>query len=70
MLAAASLVAGETDSADQKWKAAVEQKIGAGPTTISTPSEERAQIAKALAEKLGRKSEVQKTEGGYRVVVK
>lgn len=70
LLLASSAFAGDTtNDADQKWSAAVEKKIAAGNTTISTPSEKRAEIAKQLAEKAGRKAEVSKVETGYRIKV-
>ena len=69
-LGASGVIASElSNEADQKWTAAVEKKIQSAPTTISTPSETRAQAAKQLAQKLGRKAEIQRTESGYRIVV-
>lgn len=59
-----------TKSADKKWSEAVEKMIAAGPTTISTPSESRAELAKSLAEKAGRKCEVKRIATGYRIEVK
>jgi|DewCreStandDraft_4_1066084.scaffolds.fasta_scaffold61462_1 hypothetical protein len=62
-------LAADLNEADQRWKAAVEQKIAAGPTTISTPSEQRMKLARQIAAQKGRKSEVTKTDAGYRVKV-
>ena len=47
----------------------VETKIAQGATTISTPSESRAKLAKKLADQQDRSSKVKKTDTGYRVVV-
>ena len=69
MLACASLSADEISQADIKWKAAVEKKIAAGPTTISTPVEARAKIVQDLAKQAGKKSELVKTDRGYQVKV-
>ena len=57
------------DAADQKWSAAVEKMIAAGNTTISTPLEKRAEIARQLAGKAGRKAEVSKVDGAFRITV-
>jgi hypothetical protein len=69
LLAAATLTAEDLSQTDLKWKAAVEKKIAAGPTTISTPQETRAKLVQDLAKKAGRKSELVKTERGYQVKV-
>jgi hypothetical protein len=61
--------AGELSDADKKWSQAVESKIAQGATTISTPSKSRAKLAKELADKHGRPSQVRKTDTGYRIVV-
>lgn len=58
---------GELSKADQKWSAVVEKMIEEGATTISTPDENRAKLARRLADKHGRKSTLEKTEKGYRV---
>ena len=68
-VAAGAGLAADLSEADQKWKVAVEQKIATGPTTISTPSEQRVKIAREIAAQKGRKSEVTKTDSGYRVKV-
>jgi hypothetical protein len=44
--------ADEASDADKKWGQAVETKIAQGATTISTPSESRAKLAKELASKI------------------
>lgn len=69
LLAAMTCFAEELSEADRKWSQAVESKIAQGDTTISTPSESRAKLAKKLATKLGRSSKVEKTDAGYRIVV-
>ena len=43
--------------------------IAAGNTTITTPLEKRVEIAKQLAEKAGRKAEVAKVDGAFRITV-
>ena len=55
--------------ADQKWSAAAEKMIAAGPATLSTPSEKRVEIARQLAKKAGRKAEVSKNDKGFRIVI-
>ena len=64
------VIAAEPTEADQRWAKAVEQKITAGPTTVTTPSEVRANLAKAIAAKLGRLCTVTKTDAGYLVDVR
>ena len=43
--------------------------IAAGNTTISTPLEKRAEIARQLAGRAGRKAEVSKVDGAFRITV-
>ena len=69
LLTAITCFADEASDADKKWGQAVETKIAQGATTISTPSESRAKLAKELANKHGRQCQVEKTDKGYRVVV-
>jgi hypothetical protein len=69
LVAGSALAIEQPSEADQKWGAAVEKMIAAGPTTVSTPTETRVQIAKQLAEKAGRKIEVTKVDNGYRIKV-
>ena len=69
-LLAAFTCAAETTDADKKWSEAVQKIIAAGPTTLSTPSASRAELAKSLAEKAGRKCEVERVAAGYKIVVK
>ena len=64
------VIAAEPTEADQRWAKAVEQKITAGPTVVNTPSEVRANLAKAIATKLGRLVTVKKTDAGYTVDVR
>lgn len=61
--------AGELNEADKKWSGAVEKMIIEGVTTISTPSESRAQLAKELAGKHGRDSQIKTVASGYQVVI-
>lgn len=69
LLTAMTCVAGELSEADKKWSQAVEAKIAQGDTTISTPSESRAKLAKELATKQGRSCKVEKTDTGFRIVL-
>ena len=64
------VIAAEPTEADQRWAKAVEQKIVAGSATVTTPSEVRANLAKAIAAKLGRLVTVTKTDAGYTVDVR
>ena len=66
-LAGTAFAGTSLDAADQKWSAVVEKMIAAGNTTISTPLEKRVEIAKQLAEKAGRKAEVAKVDGAFRI---
>jgi len=61
--------AGELSEADKKWGGAVEQMITDGATTISTPNENRAKLAKDLAVKLGRQAQIEKVGTGFKVVI-
>lgn len=71
MLAAAlPAISAEPTEADQRWARAVGQKIASGPAVVSTTSESRADLAKAIAQKMGRKATVTKTKDGYSVVVR
>lgn len=69
LLTAMTCFSEEVSEADKKWAQAVETKMAQGATTISTPSESRAKLAKELADKHGRQCKVEKTDKGYRVVV-
>lgn len=68
-LAVATPVFASDADADQKWSQVVEKIIADGKTTISTPSEKRVEIAKQIAQKVGRKVEVTKSEAGFRIKV-
>ncbi len=70
MLVASNVLALDISAADKKWCEAVEKKMAAGPTEVSTPSETRVQLVKAKAAEKGRKCEVTKTTTGYRVAIK
>lgn len=70
LLLTGAAFAADTGTADQRWATAVEKMIVGGAATISAPNETRVQIAKELATKHGRKTEVVKLESGYRVTVK
>jgi hypothetical protein len=61
--------AGELSEADKKWSVVVEKMIAGGETTVSTPSESRAKLAKDLAAKQGKESTIEKTTAGYKVVI-
>lgn len=61
--------AGDKKEGDKKWAEVVEQMIASGPATISTPQQNRAKIAKELAEKHGRKTKIEPIENGYRIVI-
>jgi len=69
LMGATFLHAGEASEADKKWGTVVEKMITEGAVKISTPSAERVAIAKALAQKHGRKAEVAKTDTGYRISI-
>ncbi len=64
------MIAAEPTEADHRWAKAVEQKIAAGPAVVTTTSEVRANLAKAIAAKLGRLVTVKKTDAGYTVDVR
>ena len=64
------VIAAEPTEADQRWAKAVEQKIAAGPAVVTTTSEVRANLAKAIAAKLGRLATVTKSDAGYTVDVR
>lgn len=69
VLTATSTFATELSKSDRKWCAAVEEMITAGPATIATPNENRAKLAKQLADKHGRESKIEKTDKGYKIIV-
>lgn len=69
LITGTAFAAAPLDEADQKWVAVVEQMIATGNTTITTPSEKRAEIARQLAEKAGRKADVEKVDGAFRIKV-
>jgi hypothetical protein len=68
-LLATAVYAGEPSEADKKWGEAVEKMIADGVTSISTPAESRAKLAKELAAKHGRECQVEKTATGYKIVL-
>jgi hypothetical protein len=61
--------AGEVSEADKKWSEAVGKMIAEGATTLSTPSEARAKLAKELAAKQGRDCQIEKTEKGFKLSI-
>ena len=52
----------QPSEADQKWAATIEKLLVKGTTQFSTTSESRAELARALAGKLGWKVKVDKKE--------
>ena len=64
-----AVYAGEINEADKKWSGAVEQMIVDGATTISTPNENRAKLAKELAAKHGRQAQIVKSDAGFKIVI-
>jgi hypothetical protein len=69
MLAVAVASAAELTEADLQWGKAVEKMFTEGKTSISTPSEQRAQLARQIAEKQGRPCAVERIDNGFRVVL-
>ena len=69
LLFTASALAAEPTAADQKWLQAVEQKITAGDTQVSTPSAARVDLLKKWAEKNGYAVAVVKNDTGFRLDV-
>jgi hypothetical protein len=59
----------DVTDADRKWAAVVEKLIADGQRTFNTPNEQRAQLAKQTAAKLGFKCDVAKNSDGFRIVV-
>jgi rRNA maturation endonuclease Nob1 len=69
LLAAGSVVAGETNEADQKWVQVVEKMVANGDRKITTPSETRVNLLKDWAAKNGYSLSVTKTDTGFSVEV-
>ena len=65
----ASLAVAEPTEADQRWLKAVEQKVTAGDTNVTTPSQERVDLVKAWAQKNRYSVTVAKTDNGFRLTV-
>lgn len=59
--------AGDPTPADQKWLSAIEKKVAAGETKVSTPSKERLSLLKEWAVKKGYSVEVTESDANYRV---
>jgi putative sterol carrier protein len=51
--------------ADQKWAGTIEKLIVKGTTEFTTPSSERAELAKSLAAKLGWNVKIQKKDKNF-----
>lgn len=68
-LLATAAFAKELSDSDKKWGEAVRKMIAAGPATISTPDENRAKLAKEIADKEGRESKIESNGKVYKVVV-
>jgi archaeosine-15-forming tRNA-guanine transglycosylase len=67
LLAVAVAPAAELVEADVQWGKAVEKMFAEGKTSISTPSEQRARLARQIAEKLGHQCAVERSGSGFRV---
>ena len=61
--------ASDAGAADRQWARRVEKLFGRKRSSITTPLEHRAQLARSIAEKLGRKCEVVRVETGFKVTV-
>lgn len=61
--------AGQPSSADQKWLAAVQKKVAAGDTRISTPIKSRVTLLKEWADKNGCTVAVAVSQGNHRIEV-
>ena len=68
-LSVAAVSAGELSEADKKWSGVVEKMITEGPATISTPSANRAELARELAAKHKRECKVEKLANGFKITV-
>ncbi len=68
-LLACLLMAVVSSANDRRWASATEELISSGPTTISTSKEKRAHLAQEIAERHGRKTKVESSESGFRIVV-
>ena len=64
-----SLAVAGPSEADQRWLTAVQQKVTAGDTNVTTPSQERVDLLKSWAEKNRYSVTVTKTDSGYRLSV-
>jgi HAMP domain-containing protein len=65
----ASLAVAGPNEADQRWLSAVEQKVNAGDSTVTTSSQARVDLLKSWAEKNRYSVTVTKTENGFRLDV-
>lgn len=64
-----SLAFAGPSEADQRWLTAVQQKVSAGDTSVTTPSQERVDLLKAWAEKNRYSVTVIKTDTGFRLTL-
>lgn len=70
LLSAGSPSAVELAEADREWSQAVEKMFNAGKTSVTTPLEHRAQLARKIARKLGCRGEITRTENGFKFEIR
>jgi len=62
-------MAGPLSEADRKWSKVVEEMIVTGTSTIATPLKHRAEIARKLATKHGKRSRVIKKWDSFQIII-
>lgn len=69
LLTAGFASAADASAADRQWALRVEKLFARRRTSITTPLEHRALLARSIAERLGRKCAVVRVETGFKVMV-
>ena len=69
LLTAGFASAAEASAADRQWARRIKKLFARRRTSITTPLEHRARLARSIAEKLGRKCDVVRVETGFKVMV-
>lgn len=68
VLATSGVLAGNAPTeADQKWLQAVEKKVTAGESKVSTPAPQRVELLKQWASNNGYTAQVTQSDNSYRI---
>jgi len=69
LITASFASAAEASAADRDWVRSVEKLFARRRTSVTTPLEHRAKLAAQVAERLGHRCAIRRTENGFKVVL-